>query len=262
LRPIERIAKLVNLEPTLEEASDRLLEELDYRLEAQNLSDFERLFAGDPAFVIPSVHGPVRRTVLLMDLLEGLNVRDYMAGEPALEERRRYGESILRFGWASVFEHGLLHADPNPGNYLFDQHGRLGVVDFGCVKRFGRPMVDGMRRVVAASRSENEAQVRQALVLAGVLPEAATPALSAAVVGSMLAWAAPFRGQDYDFGDPAYLQSLLDAQSAFRRALQGSAGFPFPRDWLFYARHLIGGASMLYRLRVRGNFGGLLEQFA
>ena len=33
-----------------------------------------------------------------------------------------------------------VHADPHGGNYLFQQDGAIGILDFGCVKRYSKDL--------------------------------------------------------------------------------------------------------------------------
>ena len=43
---------------------------------------------------------------------------------------------IYRFVFESIITNGVFNGDPHPGNYLFDDDGRVTFLDFGCVKYF------------------------------------------------------------------------------------------------------------------------------
>ena len=58
--------------------------------------------------------------------------------------RSRWGETIFRFVFTSLHQHGLFNADPHPGNYLFHEDGTVTFLDFGCVKRFATDRVSVM----------------------------------------------------------------------------------------------------------------------
>lgn len=118
------------------EIQARLEEELDYLQEAANIYAFHALWADDPDVMVPRVHGAYStERVLTMDRMEGEHV-DTFIEHATPEARQRAGETMARLYYTMAFRHRLLHADPHPGNYLFTEDGRVGVLDFGCVKRF------------------------------------------------------------------------------------------------------------------------------
>ena len=108
--------------------------ELDFRREARTAERLRELLAGDDRIVIPAViTDRSSRRVLTTDFLTGL------PPEPAAE-LRLVGldpEAVLRAGAAAmlrmVFQFGLFHADPHPGNVLFLPGDRVGFIDFGLV---------------------------------------------------------------------------------------------------------------------------------
>ena len=70
-----------------------------------------------------------------MDWIEGMHLKDFLATNPSQEIRNRAGQRMWDFYDYQVNELNLIHADPHPGNFLFQADGNLGVIDFGCVKR-------------------------------------------------------------------------------------------------------------------------------
>jgi len=118
------------------ELEERLNEELDYRIEAANLEDFRRYFRSDPDILVPAVHaGWSTSKVLTMERLHGrpLAVFASTASEAA---RERASVAIARAFMRMEYVHRAVHADPHPGNYLFHPDGRVGILDFGCVRRY------------------------------------------------------------------------------------------------------------------------------
>ena len=117
------------------EIHDRVMDELDYRIEAANQEEFHSLYDGHPFIHIPAVH-PEFSTgrVLVTDYVHGERWSATTAADQAT--RSRWGEAIFRFVFANLHHHGLFNADPHPGNYLFHGDGTVTFLDFGCVKRF------------------------------------------------------------------------------------------------------------------------------
>ena len=70
-----------------------------------------------------------------MPFLQGLHLDEWLAQNPTQEEKNRYAQLIWDFFVYFFKSKHILHADPNPGNYLFMSNGKLGVLDFGCIKK-------------------------------------------------------------------------------------------------------------------------------
>ncbi|MFK7928100.1 MAG: ABC1 kinase family protein [Myxococcota bacterium] len=118
------------------EIQARLEEELDYLQEAANIHEFHQLWDSDPDVRVPNVYGShSTERVLTLDRLDGVHVEEF-AEIASPEAKQRAGETLARLYYTMAFRHRVLHADPHPGNYLFTEDGSVGLLDFGCVKRF------------------------------------------------------------------------------------------------------------------------------
>ena len=58
-----------------------------------------------------------------------------MAQNPTQDERNDIGQLLFDLFIYQVFELNQIHADPHPGNFLFQKSGKIGLIDFGCVKK-------------------------------------------------------------------------------------------------------------------------------
>jgi predicted unusual protein kinase regulating ubiquinone biosynthesis (AarF/ABC1/UbiB family) len=122
-------------EPLVEELKARLVEELDYRLEADNQQLFADFYRGHPFIHIPEVVPELSSAkVLTTELAEG--VRFDVVETWSQAERDLAAESIFRFVFGSLYQLHAFNGDPHPGNYLFRPGGRVTFLDFGLVKRF------------------------------------------------------------------------------------------------------------------------------
>jgi predicted unusual protein kinase regulating ubiquinone biosynthesis (AarF/ABC1/UbiB family) len=128
----------------LDALADAVVAELDYRREAESLAMFAAHWADDPVIRIPSVNRELSsQRVLTMSRAKGVTVAE-LASDGSSEGasvRRQAATALLRFTWGSALRDGVLNADPNPGNFLFDyQRGGDGnaqvwCLDFGCVSK-------------------------------------------------------------------------------------------------------------------------------
>lgn len=156
----------------VEELADRISEELDYRLEANNQMEFFDLYRDHPFIHVPEVVRELStERVLVMDEADGLRWSAALAQPQELKDR--WAEVINRFVYGSLYGSGIFNGDPHPGNYLFHDDGTVTFLDFGSVKRFPADRVDLMR-VVARSSFEGDGdgpRLLGALQAFGLIPE-------------------------------------------------------------------------------------------
>ncbi len=140
LKQLSRLARLfssltpgLDVKPLLRELTERVTEELDYRLEAQNQTTFAEAYEGDPDILVPEVLTGTERTLVTV-WIEGRPLSDVIVNGTQ-DERDQAASLLARFLFSGPVLAGLLHADPHPGNFRVMPDGRLGVIDFGAVAR-------------------------------------------------------------------------------------------------------------------------------
>jgi predicted unusual protein kinase regulating ubiquinone biosynthesis (AarF/ABC1/UbiB family) len=120
----------------------RLAEELDYLHESKMQRKFAVAYDGHPDFVVPHVLAAVDQ-VMVTEWVYGRSLaRVIESGTP--EERNHFGQLYLRFILSGPTIAGALHADPQPGNFLVMDDGRMAVLDFGATSS----MPDGMSPIM------------------------------------------------------------------------------------------------------------------
>lgn len=131
------------------ELKARVLEELDYELEAQNQRRFARAYRDHPFICVPEVETSLsRERVLVSEWIDGVDFDEVL--EKPQADRDRFGEIIYRFAFGSIYHLHQLNADTHPGNYLSMNDGRVAFLDFGMTKRLSD---EQMRLQVAAVSS-------------------------------------------------------------------------------------------------------------
>jgi predicted unusual protein kinase regulating ubiquinone biosynthesis (AarF/ABC1/UbiB family) len=122
-------------ESVVREAERGILEETDYTKEARNLQFFAEHLAPLDFVCVPKVHAGLScDQVLTMSRVRGLRMQEFLATNPSQDVRDKIGVGLTRMFFFQLFQLRALHADPHPGNYLFNHDGAIGLVDFGCVK--------------------------------------------------------------------------------------------------------------------------------
>ena len=119
-----------------DELRARMIDELDYRIEAANQIEFADYFAHHPFIRVPTVDPATSsERVLTTEFIDGLNFAQFQQ-QATPGAKQIAAESIWRFAQHSVNVYGAFNGDPHPGNYRFDPSGRVTFLDFGLVKRW------------------------------------------------------------------------------------------------------------------------------
>ena len=123
----------------------KLMQELDYLQEAEQLIWFGQQLASFAALVVPQpIMARTTRRVLTMQRLEGLHLNEWLATQPRQAERDYFGQLLWDAFVHCTFTLRRLQADPHPGNYLFMADGRLGLLDFGCTHALSEDFCAGL----------------------------------------------------------------------------------------------------------------------
>ncbi len=151
------------LDALFEEVRARLHEELDYVQEAAQMQRFRDFFADDERIVIPAVVPELSGTEVLTMALETGDELQALGPDYDRTLRSALSLRLFRFMCRSLFELGLIHADPNPGNFAYRPDGRLVIYDFGCIKAVAPETVAAYRRLIRAALAHDWAGVDAAL---------------------------------------------------------------------------------------------------
>jgi predicted unusual protein kinase regulating ubiquinone biosynthesis (AarF/ABC1/UbiB family) len=121
--------------PIVAELRERLVEELDYRIEADHQRTFAEHYRDHPFIHIPAVFDELSTSrVLTTELVQGAPFAEVV--EWPDEERQLAAECLYRFAFGGIYQLHAFNGDPHPGNYLFHPGGRITFLDFGLCKRF------------------------------------------------------------------------------------------------------------------------------
>jgi len=161
------------LNASFKEVRARLHEELDYTNEADNVRLF-RAFHGDrhDFMVVPEVVGErSAKRVLTLTYEPGDSLGEL--GDQGYDQAQRdaLGRNLFRMMCSQVFELGIIHADPNPGNFAFRPDGTIVLYDFGCAKRLDLGVVSAYKDLIEQGIAEDWDAVDDALFRLGVRRE-------------------------------------------------------------------------------------------
>mgnify|MGYP003327055813 FL=1 len=258
LNQIQRFSKIFGLfmpglemKPLLEELRARIIEEVDYRFEAQAQEACWNAYENDPDIAIPKVV-MVSDRVLVSEWLEGTPLARIIA-DGSQAERNNAGIKLARFHFTAPMRAGLLHADPHPGNFRVLKDGRLGVLDFGACNRLPNGFPEPFKRLLRNALEGDAIALYNGFKEDGfILPDVdVDPQL---VLDYLLPLVEPLRTSHF-----TYTREWLRDQSARvgdPRNPTAKIGFQLnlPAEYMLIHRVTLGTTGIFCQLRAEGNF--------
>ena len=225
---LQQLEDGMNMSDLVDEIADNVLDELDYRIEADHQRAFHAAFGHgeEPRLHVPKVYASSPK-VLVSEWVEGVRLGEIIDHGTA-EQRSIAAEALTVFEFASPDLVHRMHTDPHPGNFLLRDDGVLTVIDFGaCIhvpEGLPRPLIE----LVAGGR---EKDLTPEEVEAFLLPFAEP--LSHDDFTFTVAWLKRVMGP---FMDPMSPQSKLGRK------------FGMPKRYIMIHRILAGAVAVLSQL--------------
>lgn len=141
--------RALDLPVLVREFASSLNRETDFSREARSIVLFRTALADITDLWIPDVVAEhSTENVLTMDFAEGERIDLYARQHP--EAMPRAIKTLVRLTLQTIFEEGLFHADPHPGNVLVLPDGRLSLLDFGMTGELDEQMRDSLTLLLEA----------------------------------------------------------------------------------------------------------------
>ncbi|GAB2450954.1 ubiquinone biosynthesis protein UbiB [Hymenobacter qilianensis] len=111
-----------------------MTKELDYTSEARSMDQFRKLYEDYETFYVPKPYREFSTSkILVIEFVSGCKI----SNKPQLLEwgldPAKVAETGMDIYLTQIFEFGVFHADPHPGNVLVRPDGTIVLIDFGMV---------------------------------------------------------------------------------------------------------------------------------
>jgi predicted unusual protein kinase regulating ubiquinone biosynthesis (AarF/ABC1/UbiB family) len=260
LRLAKRIAPGMDPQALGKEIRDRIQEELDYELEAQNQRTIARIFRGHPFIVIPDVITSLsRERVMVSEFVAGTGFED-LKRYPQ-EDRDRIGEILFRFYFGCLYRHHEFSGDPHPGNMQLLDDGRVTFFDFGLFKRMPPGAVELEVAVVRAVIEGDTDRIMRLGTDVGFFPEPEKfkPDRVLEHFRAATSW---YTADEYIELTPEYATQVLidmsDPRSEYFGQLRHESA---PPDHIFARRMEVLTLAVIAQLHARGNFHRIAREW-
>lgn len=237
----------------------RLERETDYELEAETMQKVRKLFREDDGVVVPRVFPQYSTSrVLTMERLPGVHLDEFLSRNPSQELRNEFARKITRAWYRMMFAGRMMQADVHPGNFLFMDDGRIGVIDFGFMLEFDDTLWELMRKIDRPLTTGRREDLRDAMKEWNWIDDDSQDKdrLDLMVQFADWSWRSRFCYCEFDFGDEADFREGVDLfiEMVRKRYSRSRACTPV------IARQNFGLRSMFYKLKARFAVAPLAEE--
>jgi ubiquinone biosynthesis protein len=223
-----------------------LHQELDFKLEADNIERIAKNFANDPRVVFPV---PVRelstKRVLTATFVEGIKIADVHALDAAGIDKKDLAQRLVRTYCQMIFVDGTYHADPHPGNILVRKDGALILLDFGAVAQLSPQMREGIPEFLEGVIRRDTERLVRALRKMGFISKTSDDA----TVDKIIEYfhrrfqeevkLESFNLSDIKIDPQKGLENLLDLRKMNVGLKELSGAFHVPKDWVLLERTIL-----------------------
>jgi predicted unusual protein kinase regulating ubiquinone biosynthesis (AarF/ABC1/UbiB family) len=237
----------------------RLERETDYEAEAATLARVRPLFREDDGILVPRVY-PQHSTarVLTMERLPGVLLDEFLARSPSQGERDEFARKMVRAWYRILFGARISYADIHPGNFLFMDDGRLGVIDFGFVVAHDEDewrLIQKVDRAMTTGRREDRlASIKEWSSITDDPADADRLRVNEEFADWV--WRCRYWGGPFDFGDEADFRRGIDLFTEMVRKRYNRSRPSTPA----IARQNFGMRAMLYRLKAKIDIRPIAEE--
>lgn len=125
---------IINLLDVVEAFERSMQKELDYTNEARNIQMFRATFKKHKKFFAPAAYRAYStKKILVLEFVKGCKITDVAQLKAWNLDPAKIAEIGIDIYLTQIFEYGIFHADPHPGNVLVREDGVICLIDFGMV---------------------------------------------------------------------------------------------------------------------------------
>jgi predicted unusual protein kinase regulating ubiquinone biosynthesis (AarF/ABC1/UbiB family) len=232
------------------EISTMALAELDFRAEADNVERVGAAFDKRPGVAFPRVLRELSTSrVLVTEWIDGVKVSDRTRLSALGVDRKKLAQAVVEAYCQQIFQDGVYHADPHPGNLLVRKSptGEVTIVfiEFGAVAEVSPKMRRGLVDLIRAGLARDTPRVVQATREMGFISHAADPAIFDRVVDFMHQKfqeeikLESFSLKDVKFDPRKSLENLADLRRMDVSIRDLADHFHVPKEWILLERTVL-----------------------
>jgi predicted unusual protein kinase regulating ubiquinone biosynthesis (AarF/ABC1/UbiB family) len=257
LKTLRRILGIVSwfvpyqgLDDVYREIRNMIMDELDFRAEAENTARIAANFEGRRDVAFPAVVKELStQRVLTTRFEEGIKIVDVARLDRAGVDRKELAKLVVEAYCQQIFTDGVYHADPHPGNLLArtGPDGELSIVflDFGAVAEVSPQMRHGIVELIQGALSRDTQRIVRAMREMGFIARGADDRVFERVIEYFHQQFQEqisldsFNLRDIKFDPQKGLENLADLRRMDITLRELSESFHVPKEWILLERTLL-----------------------
>ena len=246
--------------PVWEELKQRLLEEIDYKLEANNIKKARQLYKDTSEIIIPDVISQATTShVLTMEYIEGISPDIACSEKFDQETKDKWGQTLYKTICKGLFKDKFLHVDPNLANFSFLEDNKIILYDFGCMKQIPEYLITSYKKILNAFFDQKYDSIPFLLKEMGVFYEGGYELEMELISPYIEIFEKIYKDNTiYQFGIDNIYERLIEIGMA---NFYSSLNIHFPKDVIFINRTFGGHFGNLRKLRATGYWKDVLMQY-
>jgi predicted unusual protein kinase regulating ubiquinone biosynthesis (AarF/ABC1/UbiB family) len=254
----ERYDSAIKTKYIHDELAARLYEELDYRLEAKHCKLYAYMLRDESNIHVPGIVDELSTGRLLTSTwLDGGRILDYI--DAPQEQRNRIALNMFRAWYVPLYNYGIIHGDPHPGNYTVRPDDSINLLDFGCVRVFRPEFINGVIDLYHALMEGDEARAVHAYETWGFKD------LSREQIDTLNIWARFLYAPVMDdkvrpIGEANGGVYGRETAQTVHKKLREVGGVAVPREFVFMDRAALGLGSVFIHLKAQINWHRLFNE--
>ncbi|NHO33822.1 ABC1 kinase family protein [Acetobacter fallax] len=255
-----RVDNAIRQDDVIEELTERLREELDYRREAANMKLYGLMLKGYSSVTVPKpVESLSTRRLLTMDWVTGRGLQAVLDTNPSQEERNRMAKALFEAWYVPLYRYGVIHGDPHMGNFTVREDGGFNLLDFGAIRVFRPQFVLGIIELCEALRVGDEDRAAHAYEMWGFT------GLSRETMTVLNEWARflyepLMQDRERTINEDQETIFGRDIAARVHTGLQRTGGVKPPREFVLVDRSAIGLGSVFMRLGAKLNWHRMFQE--
>ena len=260
LNLFEKYNKAIKTKKIFLEIKDRLVEEIDYENEINNIKIFKKIFEFNKFVNIPKIYRNCStKRLITMSWLEGQSLDEmlrYSKNKKNLSER--IATNIFNTWYMPFYKFCVIHGDPHFGNYSFKKNGDINLFDFGCVRFFPIKFVKAVLNLYYALEKKDEDLMVEAYKTWGFKK------INKKLIKVLNLWASYIYGPLLE-DKKRLIQGEkkkgygFDIVNNVYKELRKIGGVEPPKEFVFMDRAAIGMGSLFMKLDVKLNWHNLFK---
>ncbi len=243
---IEKFFPYQGLNAVYHEMRAIILDELDFTHEAQNVERIACHFVDQTEVHFPKVIWEYSsKRVLTTEYIEGVKVNDRLGLDRLQVNRTDLARLIIETYCKQIFNHGLYHADPHPGNILVQGSSEIAFVDFGAVAQVSDAMRRGILTLLQGAINRDTGKIVDALRDMGFIAHKSDPIVYERVVNYFHSRfqdeikLESFSLKDIKFDPKRGLENLADLRTLNISLKDITSTFHVPKEWIMLERTIL-----------------------